>query len=290
MGGDFSEIAAFCHRGGHPYNRRVVTAQTLSDLAGLTPRELRLLFRAGEYGGPTAGLAPGFVQANLVMLPSSLAVDFLAFCERNPEPCPLIEVTAAGNFEPRCAPGADLRCDLPRYRVYRNGELVDRPECIRFDCVGPPTIQKEATSFLLGCSFTFENALQRAGIPVRHIEQKCNVPMYRTSIACRPSGHFSGPMVVSMRPMTHSQAEQAKDITMRLPGSHGGPVHIGDPSTIGITDIGTPDYGDPVEIRNGEVPVFWACGVTPLEAILRAKPEWAMVHEPGHMFITDSRT
>jgi uncharacterized protein YcsI (UPF0317 family) len=213
------------------------------------------------------------------MLPARLAGDFLKFCDQNPAPCPLIEATAAGSFEPRCAPGADLRTDLPRYRIYRNGRLVDQPAS-----VDPGA---DAVSFLLGCSFTFEAALAAAGIPVRHVEQGRNVPMYRTNIACRPGGVFSGPMVVSMRPMTPAQAESARSITAALPGSHGTPVHTGDPAVIGIMDLRRADYGEAVDVRPGEVPVFWACGVTPLEAILRAKPEWAVVHEPGHMFITD---
>lgn len=252
-----------------------------SDLSSLRPRELRALMRSGDFTGPTAGLAPGFVQANLVMLPPEVADEFFVFCEHNPAPCPLIEVTGAGQFEPHCAPGADLRTDLPRYRLYRQGVLAERTTRVN---PGP-----EAVSFLLGCSFTFEAALQRAGIPVRHIEQGCNVPMFRTNIDCRPSGAFEGPMVVSMRPMTPVQAEQAKAITSQLPGAHGAPFQVGDPASLGIADIQRPDYGDPVEIRPGEVPVFWACGVTPLEAILRAKPQWAVVHEPGHMLITDLR-
>lgn len=255
-------------------------------LAALHPNELRRLIRGGEFSGPTAGLAPGFVQANLVMLPESLAGDFRTFCRLNPGPCPLIEVTAPGVFEPRCAPGADLRTDLPRYRIYVGGELRAQPGNLK-EAWGHKL--QTAVSFLVGCSFTFESALLQAGIPVRHIEQRCNVPMYRTNILCTPGGSFAGPMVVSMRPMTPQQARQAQAITWNMPDSHGAPVHIGDPADIGIADIQNPHYGDPVEIRHGEVPVFWACGVTPLEAILRAKPPWAVVHEPGHMFITDLR-
>ncbi len=273
-------------------------AAELPDLDSLHPRDLRALCRAGQYRGPTAGLAPGFVQANLVMLAEEWAGDFQRFCDLNPGPCPLLEVTEPGVFEPRCAPGADLRTDLPRYRVYARGKLVAQPfDVLTIWDTQDGCAQDFATSahrhlsawisFLLGCSFTFEAALLRAGIPVRHIEQKCNVPMYRTIIECKPAGIFSSPMVVSMRPMTPSQAERARQITAAMPGSHGAPIQIGDPAEIGIQSLNSPDYGDAVEIRTGEVPVFWPCGVTPLEAILRAKPDLAIVHEPGHMFVTD---
>lgn len=265
------------------------------ELANLSPAELRHLIRYGSYCGPTAGLAAGYVQTNLAILPQSLAGDFRRFCEANPKPCPLLEETNAGDFEPQCAPGADLRSDLPRYRVYRQGELVERPTDVMRYCGGAADTSlvfadDPAVSFLLGCSFTFERALLRAGVPVRHIEQGCNVPMYRTSIECRPAGPFCGPMVVSMRPMTPGQLEIAREVTAAMPDSHGQPIHAGDPAAIGITDISQPDYGDPVDIREDEVPVFWACGVTPLESILRARPSLAIVHEPGHMFITDLRS
>lgn len=249
-----------------------------------TGAEVRQAARSGQLTGPTPGLAPGFVQANLVILPRDWAFDFLLFCQRNPKPCPLLEVTEPGDPEPRAvAPGADVRTDLPRYRVYRDGQLAaqltDIREWWRDDCV----------SFLLGCSFTFEAALLAAGIPVRHIEQGCNVPMYRTSVACRPAGRFHGPMVVSMRPMTPPQAIEATRVCSRFPKAHGTPVHWGDPTAIGVRDLATPDYGDAVEIRAGEVPVFWACGVTPQAALLQARPPWAITHEPGHMFVTDLR-
>lgn len=262
------------------------------ELGRMQPAQLREQIRSGKFSGPTAGLALGYSQANLVILPEALAADFRTFCDRNPGPCPLIEVTQPGVFEPRCAPGGDLRTDLPRYRCYRQGELVDRPtEVLSWLEEAAPgnggQSGSRAVCFLLGCSFTFEAALIRAGIPVRHIELGCNVPMYRTSIRCQSAGPFAGPMVVSMRPMTQEQAERARQITLKLPQSHGAPIHLGEPADIGIADIGRPDYGDPVEIRPGEVPVFWACGVTPLEAILSGRPAWAVVHEPGHMFVTD---
>ncbi|MBI1915340.1 MAG: putative hydro-lyase [Planctomycetes bacterium] len=249
-----------------------------------TGARVRWLARAGELSGPTAGLAMGYVQANLVVVPRDLAFDFLLFCQRNPKPCPLLDVTEAGSPEPRLvAPGADLRTDLPRYRVHRNGEVVDEPTDLgrwwRDDLVG----------FLLGCSFTFESALLQAGVPVRHLEQGCNVPMYRTSIACRPAGIFHGPMVVSMRPLTPGQAVTATRVCGRFPRAHGVPVHFGDPEAIGIHDIGKPDFGDPVEMRPGEVPVFWACGVTPQAVAMQARPPFLITHKPGHMFVTDLR-
>jgi uncharacterized protein YcsI (UPF0317 family) len=251
---------------------------------GLAPPELRLRFRAGELIMPTAGLAPGFVQANLVMLPRALAFDFLLFCQRNPKPCPLLEVVEAGSADPRTmAPGADLRTDIPKYRIYRNGVLVDEP-------VGVSGLwTADLVSFLIGCSFTFESALLDAGIPVRHIEQRSNVPMYVTSVATAPAGAFHGPMVVTMRPVPAAQVVRAVQVTSRFPAVHGAPVHIGDPAAIGIRDIGRPDLGDPVEIRPGEVPVFWACGVTPQAAAMASKPPLMITHAPGYMFITDRR-
>jgi len=249
-----------------------------------TGAEVRLAARTGKLDGPTAGLALGFVQANLVVVPRDLAFDFLLFCQRNPRPCPLLDVTEPGSPEPRLvAPGADLRTDLPRYRVYCNGELIDEPADLarwwRNDLVG----------FLLGCSFTFESALLQAGVPVRHIEQGCNVPMFRTSIACRPAGAFHGPLVVSMRPLTPAQAITATRVCGRFPRAHGVPVHFGDPAALGIRDVGKPDFGDPVQIHPGEVPVFWACGVTPQAVAMQARPPFLITHKPGHMFVTDLR-
>jgi uncharacterized protein YcsI (UPF0317 family) len=254
------------------------------DLRAATGYEVRRLARSGELTGPAPGLALGYVQANLVVVPRDLAFDFLLFCQRNPQPCPLLDVTDPGCSEPRhAAPGADIRTDVPRYCVYRYGELIEEPTDLfgywRDDLVG----------FLLGCSFTFENALLTAGIPVRHIEQGRNVPMYRTNIACRPAGVFAGPMVVSMRPLTPAKAETATRICRRFPLAHGAPVHIGNPSAIGIADINRPDFGDAVEIRRGEEPVFWACGVTPQAVAMQARPSLLLTHKPGHMFVTDLR-
>jgi uncharacterized protein YcsI (UPF0317 family) len=254
------------------------------DLREASGAEVRRRARSGELRTPTAGLALGYVQANLVVLPRDLAFDFLLFCQRNPRPCPLLDVTDAGSAEPRnVAPGADVRTDVPRYRAWRYGLLAGEPTDLwdwwRDDLV----------AFLLGCSFTFENALLREGLPVRHIEQGCNVPMYRTSIPCNPAGVFRGPMVVSMRPMTPAQAEAATRICRRFPRAHGEPICVGTPEQIGIRDLAHPDFGDPVTIRPGEVPVFWACGVTPQAVLMEAKPPLVLTHSPGHMFLTDLR-
>ena len=243
---------------------------------------VRAACRAGTWTGPTPGLAPGFVQANLVILPRDWAEDFLQFCQQNPQPCPLLDVTEPGSPEPRqVAPGSDVRTDLPRYRIWQHGELVEEPTEIS------AWWQEELVSFLLGCSFTFENALLEAGIPVRHLEQGVNVPMYRTRRPCVPAGRFRGPLVVSMRPLTPDQAARARDICARFPLAHGEPIQVGDPGSLGIADIFQPDYGDPVEIRPGEIPVFWACGVTPQAALLESRPPFAITHAPGHMFVTD---
>ncbi len=245
-------------------------------------KEVREACRNGAWQAPTSGLAPGFVQANLVMLPRDWAYDFLLFCQRNPKPCPLLEVLDTGNPVPRStASEADLRTDLPGYRIWENGELIAEPHDVlnywRDDLV----------SFLIGCSFTFENALLEAGLPVRHIDQNRNVPMYRTNISCESAGRFHSSLVVSMRPMRPEQVIQATRICTRFPRAHGVPVHIGDPGSIGIPDIHQPDFGDAVEIRTSELPVFWACGVTPQVALASAKPPFAITHQPGHMFLTD---
>lgn len=245
--------------------------------------EARSTIRAGRWTGPTAGLAPGYAQANLVILPAAQAFDFLRFCVRNPKPCPVLEVTDAGSPHPDPVWGgdADLRTDLPRYRVYEDGELVEEPHDIRHRW------QEDLVAFLLGCSFTFERALVAAGIPVRHLECGCNVPMFRTNRTCRPAGPFHGPLVVTMRPIPGRLVARAVQITARYPSVHGAPVHIGDPSALGIEDLGQPDYGDPVPVQAGDVPVFWACGVTPQAVALAARVPLMITHAPGHMFITD---
>jgi uncharacterized protein YcsI (UPF0317 family) len=229
-------------------------------------------------------MAPGHVQANLAILPRDLAFDFLLFCQRNPRPCPLLEVVEAGEVEPtQFAPGADLRTDVPLYRVYEYGEMVsevtDISELWRDDLV----------SFLLGCSFSFEWALMNAGVSLRHVERGSNVSMYITNIDTRSAGVFSGPMVVSMRPIRRDLIVRAVQVTSRFPAVHGAPIHIGDPKAIGIEDISRPDLGDPAEFEEGEVPVFWACGVTPQVVAMNSKPPLMITHSPGHMFITDKR-
>jgi uncharacterized protein YcsI (UPF0317 family) len=255
-----------------------------ADMQTATGQQVRALCRRGALAAPTPGLAPGFVQANLVVVPRDLAFDFLLFCRRNPKPCPLLDVTDPGSPEPAAvAPGADLRTDLPRYRVYRYGELVEEPTDLR------AWWRDDLVAFLLGCSFTFENALLEAGLPMRHIEQGRNVPMYRTSIACRPAGIFRGPLVVSMRPLLPAQAEKAAAICRGFPLAHGAPVHGGDPAAIGVADLDRPDFGEPVEVRPGEVPVFWACGVTPQAVAMQARPPLLLTHAPGHMFVSDVR-
>jgi uncharacterized protein YcsI (UPF0317 family) len=254
------------------------------DLRHATGADVRRQARTGELSGPTPGLAMSYVQANLVVVPRELAFDFLLFCQRNPKPCPVLDVTEPGDPEPRLtAPGADLRTDLPCYRVYREGKLAEEPHGLKSFWRG------DLVGFLIGCSFTFENALLHAGLPVRHLETGCNVPMYKTNIACRPAGVFHGPMVVSMRPMTPAQAIRAVEICSRFPRAHGSPIHVGDPATIGVRDLARPDFGDAVEIRPGEVPVFWACGVTPQAVAMETRPAFLITHKPGHMFVTDWR-
>ena len=248
------------------------------------PREVRQQIREGKWRQPTAGLAPGFVQANLVILPRDLAFDFLLFAQRNPKPCPVVEVTDVGSAEPKLsAPGADLRTDVPRYCVYRDGALANEVTDLR------SVWRDDFVSFLLGCSFTFESALLQAGVPVRHIEEGRNVPMFITNIPCAPAGVFRGPLVVTMRPIPAPLVARAVQISGRYPGVHGAPVHLGDPATIGIRDLQAPEFGDAVTIRPGEVPVFWACGVTPQAVAMQAKPPLMLTHAPGHMFITDLR-
>ncbi|MBX3444162.1 MAG: putative hydro-lyase [Planctomyces sp.] len=254
------------------------------DLLLLTGADVRIACRTGRWTRATAGLAEGFTQANLVVLPADFAFEFLLFCQRNPKPCPLLEVVErGGTAAARFAPGADLRRDLPRYRVWRNGELADEPTDVA------DVWRDDFVSFLIGCSFSFERALLEAGLPVRHIEQGRNVPMYRTNRACDGAGRFAGPLVVSMRPMTPAQAIEATIVTARFPDVHGAPVHLGDPAALGIDDLDQPDFGEAVALRAGEIPVFWACGVTPQCALLAARPPIAITHAPGCMFVTDRR-
>ena len=258
-----------------------VTAE-LSALERTDARALRRAIRAGRHRAHTVGLAPGRVQGNLVVLPQALAGDFMRFCQRNPKPCPLLAVTEPGDPLARdLGEDVDLRTDVPRYRVWREGvlegEVDDLRALWRDDWVG----------FVLGCSFSFEQALLDDGIPLRHVAQGRNVAMYRTSIPTAPAGRFAGPLVVSMRPMTAAHAIRAVQVTSRFPSVHGAPVHFGDPAAIGIADLSRPDYGDAVDILPGEVPVFWACGVTPQAALIAARPEVCVTHAPGCMLVTD---
>ena len=245
------------------------------------PSEVRQLIRAGILDFPTAGMCRGYAQANLVILPGEYAGDFEEYTRRNPFPCPVLEIVRGTPETHAMGEGGNIVTDIPRYRVYEYGvftkELTDASDYWQDGYVG----------FLIGCSFSFEEALMDAGIPVRHIEQGCNVPMYKTNIQTAKAGPFEGPMVCSMRPMTPEQAQRAYDITAKMPNVHGAPVQIGEPEKIGVKDVMKPDYGDPVEIRPGEVPVFWPCGVTPQAAVENAKPPVVITHAPGHMFITD---
>ncbi len=247
-----------------------------------TPADVRNACRTGQHTTHTAGLAPGYAQANLVVVPKDLAYDFLVFCHRNPKPCPLLDVTDMGNPEPvQTAPGADLRSDLPRYRVFRHGELVEETTDIS------DYWDDSMAGFLLGCSFTFEQAMQQAGIPVRHLDAGTVVPMYRTNIACTPAGPFTGEMVVSMRMIPAEHVVRAVEVTSRYPAVHGSPVHIGDPEIIGIKDLNDYAWGDAPVSEPGDVPVFWACGVTPQSIAMQIKPDLMITHAPGCMFVTD---
>jgi uncharacterized protein YcsI (UPF0317 family) len=244
-------------------------------------RERRRI-RAGDFSGPTAGLAPGNVQANLVILPVALAHDFLRFAHANPKPCPVLAVSEPGDpFLPNLGEDLDIRTDLPRYRVWRRGELVEEPASVSH------VWREDLVSFALGCSFSFEQALIEDGIELRHMTCGSNVPMYRTNIRCNSAGPFRGPLVVSMRPLKPRDAIRAIQVTSRFPSVHGAPVHIGLPAEIGIADLGIPDYGDAVPVKSDELPVFWACGVTPQAVIAEVAPEFCITHAPGSMLITD---
>ncbi|MCD1285772.1 MULTISPECIES: putative hydro-lyase [unclassified Brevibacterium] len=245
--------------------------------------EARARVRAG-FDGPTSGLAPGLVQANLIAVPADWAFDVLLFAQRNPKPCPVIDVLEPGQVESALAAGSDIRTDIPGYRIWENGVLVDEVA----DAAEAWTDHPDLVSFLIGCSFTFESGLSAAGIPIRHQEAGRNVPMYRTTTACFPAGRVRGDMVVSMRPIPAHQVAEAVRITDRFPAVHGAPVHIGDPEQIGITDLDHPDFGDAPSIQPGDVPVFWACGVTPQVAIAESAPPFAITHSPGKMFVTDT--
>ena len=246
------------------------------------PPHPRAQIREGRYTGHTSGIAREHVQGNVVILPQSLADDFLRYCQRNPKPCPLLAVSEPGDPAlPRLGADIDIRTDVPRYRVWRRGELVEEPTDIR------ALWRDDLVTFVIGCSFSFEQALLDAGLSMRHIDQSRNVAMYRTNIPTTPAGPFHGPLVVSMRPLRAAAAIRAIQVTSRFPDVHGAPVHLGDPHLIGIADLARPDYGDPVDVMPDELPVFWACGVTPQAAIAQARPEICITHAPGAMLITD---
>ena len=249
----------------------------------LSPQVLRHNIRSGKHSGNTSGFAPGFVQCNIVILPADQANDFLRFCQLNPKPCPLIAAGEPGNPTVPPLGDIDIRTDVPSYRVFRDGklteELPDITELWRDDLV----------SFALGCSFSFEEALLADGLEVRNVSEGVNVPMYRTNIDCTSAGPFAGNMVVSMRPFKAADAIRAVQICTRFPSVHGAPVHLGDPGLIGINDLALPDYGDAVSMNDDELPVFWACGVTPQVALEAARPPFAITHSPGCMLVTDLR-
>ena len=248
-----------------------------------SPIEARRIIRAGEYTGHTAGIAPDYVQGNLCILPKELALEFAAFCQRNPKPCPVIGMGAPGDPSLPDLGDIDIRTDLPRYRVFKDGKLVDEPTDIA------KYWSDDLVTFLLGCSFSFELPILQEGIRLQHVERNTVVPMYRTSIECVPAGRFKGRMVVSMRSFAPAEAIRAIQITSRFPAVHGAPVHLGLPEAIGVHDLMRPDWGDPPEMKPGELPVFWACGVTPQVAIEAARPSICITHKPGSMLITDKR-
>lgn len=253
-----------------------------SDLITASAVDVRAAIRSGSYAGHTAGLAAGKLQCNLAILPERYALDFLRFCQRNPKPCPMVGVSDTGNPAlPTLGHDIDIRTDVAKYRVFRDGALSDEVTDISDEWAD------DLVTVALGCSFTFENALLRAGIPVRHIETGLNVPMFRSNIDLVQAGRFHGQMVVTMRPIPEHQVTQAREISRRFPQAHGAPIAVGDPAQIGIADLMQPDWGDAVEIRAGEVPVYWACGVTPQNVLLDAGLPLCITHSPGHMLIAD---
>jgi len=249
----------------------------------ISPVELRKRIRSGLHTGHTSGYAKGYVQCNVIILPKDWATDFLQFCQLNPKPCPLVGISQTpGDWQlPSLGKDLDIRTDISSYRVYENGEMVanvnDITDCWRDDLV----------TFAIGCSFSFEEALLGDGLDVRNISENKNVPMYRTSVACQPAGRLSGNIVASMRPFVAADAIRATQICTRFPSVHGAPIHLGDPSLIGIEDINKPDFGDSVSIRKNEMPVFWACGVTPQAVVENSKPPFCIAQGPGDMLVTD---
>ena len=249
----------------------------------LSPLALRQKIRSGEHRGNTSGFAPGFVQCNIVILPAAWASDFLRFCQLNPKPCPLLAASEPGSPALPLLGDIDIRSDVPSYRVFRNGEMVEElPDITNL-------WRDDLVSFALGCSFSFEEALLADGLEVRNVSEGVNVPMYRTAIDCASAGPFAGKMVVSMRPFKATDAIRAIQICTRFPSVHGAPVHLGDPGLIGIGDLAQTDYGDAVSVGEDELPLFWACGVTPQVALETARPPFAITHSPGCMLVTDLR-
>lgn len=249
-----------------------------------SPAEARHLIRAGDFTAPTSGLCPGYAQANLIILPKEQAYDFLLFAQRNPKPCPLLEVTEVGARETTiCATDCDIATDFPRYRIYRHGELIEEVADVA------DYWRDDLVSFVIGCSFSFESELVEAGIEMRHNTMGRNVSMYLTGVDCVPAGSMGGKMVMSMRPIPHDQIVKAVQLSGAIPKVHGAPMHIGDPAAIGVRDLAHPEFGDPVDVHEGEVPVFWACGVTPQSIVMSSKPEFAITHAPGCMLITDTK-
>ena len=253
----------------------------ITPYVNMSPKEVRERIRSQEITFPTAGMAAGYAQANLVILPGQWAADFEEFCKKNPFPCPVLEIMRGEPLTHAMGEGGNIVTDIPEYFIYRDGVLCEKTRD------ASAYWQDDFVGFLIGCSFSFEETLMREGIEVRHIAQGRNVPMFKTGIQTEKAGPFFGPMVCSMRPMTPENAKRAYDITVKMPNVHGAPVHMGNPAEIGVKDIMQPDYGEAVDIYEGEIPVFWPCGVTPQAAIENAKPPIVITHSPGHMFITD---
>ncbi len=256
-----------------------ISFEALREASQQTVREA---IRNGTYQGHTAGLAKGCLQANLVIVEDVYALDFMRYCQRNPKPCPLVGVSDNGNpMMTTLGADIDIRTDVPSYNIYRNGQLTESCGDITH------LWQDNMVAFALGCSFTFEHAILQASFPLWHIDNNRTVPMFKTAIQTVKAGQFSGPMVVSMRAIPASRLDEIKAISARFPLAHGAPVHWGDPAAIGIYDVTAPDWGDPSPVERGEVAVFWACGVTPQAAIMRAELPLCITHKPGQMLITD---
>lgn len=248
----------------------------------LSPSDIRAKIRRGEITGETSRYAPGFVQLNLAIIPAEFGDEFFRFCQMNSRPCPVLEMLPAGEFSPKTlGDDIDVRHDFPRYIVWKDGEPVDEVTDIS------DIWRDDLACFLIGCSFSFEGELLRCDVPVRHIDLGRTVPMYNTNIPLHTTEHFGGNYVVSMRPMTPAQAIRAVQVTTPMSKVHGAPIHLANPEAIGITAIENPDYGDKPEIYDGEIPVFWPCGVTPQQAIRYAHLPFAITHKPGHMLISD---